>query len=158
MERYCAHKHSIFKCWSQALCCPLYTGGWEYIIYVHQLNALLLHKSFSCYFIGRSYKLKDEVKIRFFFPPLFVASGEPLSWLPDQKSSLSGHRQFKYFPLPDHLGSHRCPHGLFKGRFQSHVKPHIRIANLRCRVSFIVKKKMVVLEGTSPQFRVHWSP
>lgn len=44
-----------------------------------------------------------------------VLGRKPVSHLPDQRSSLAGHRQFQHFPLTDHLRLHRRPFGLLKG-------------------------------------------
>lgn len=44
-----------------------------------------------------------------------VLGRKPVSHLPDQRSSLAGHRQFQHFPLTIHLRLHRRPFGLLKG-------------------------------------------
>ena len=119
MDRNYAYLQSISKCLPWALCFPLCPGG--SVIYQREYNGtrsssmdwgytnLVLVCLCSSYFIWQWLNNSD------FFSFLFVASGKPLSRLPDQKSSLSDYRQFKYFPLPDHLSSHTCPHRLLKG-------------------------------------------
>lgn len=52
----------------------------------------------------------------FLWSPLWPVLGwKSVSHLPDQRSSLAGHRQFKHFPLTDHLRLSRCSLGLLKG-------------------------------------------
>lgn len=59
-------------------------------------------------------KNNDTDSFNFLSHP-FILGGNPVSHLPDQRSSLAGHWQFQHFPLAEHLRPGRCSRRLFKG-------------------------------------------
>lgn len=97
----CGPERSIVHCGPWDLCYAFYTGLWCLDV-----------------FVGSVYgQYVQYMQILMSFVSAYTAGRKPLPWLPDPTGGLSGYRQFMYFPLPDHPGSHWCSHRLFKGRF-----------------------------------------
>lgn len=85
--------------------------------------------------------------------PICEAGGKPLPWLADQTSSFSGYRQFKYISLPDHLGSHRCPYRLFKGKpWVKHLTIYHMVAMLSLSLNNHHKRSSMKNQGIFFQY------
>lgn len=80
----------------------------------------------SCYKLHSSiYPLPDLLYMFMFC--VFAAGWTPFSWLPNQKSSLSGDRQLKHFSLSDQSSTNRCHHRVRQSKSGSYGKLSVQL-------------------------------
>lgn len=80
----------------------------------------------SCYKLHSNiYPLPDLLYMFMFC--VFAAGWTPFSWLPNQKSSLSGDRQLKHFSLSDQSSTNRCHHRVRQSKSDSYGKLSVQL-------------------------------